>query len=452
MLHALILAQNSGWFTEDLGEDVAVAALDGGATDINLANIRDQGGSRDFWSGSKTTGTDRSNKRRWRYEINWRNVQSGTAPPLLVQRNASDSLVGPPPARNKPPPSGSSFFRGIASSLYGGSNSRRSTSLPDTSKTTTEDDDLLYAYENLFRIYYNHAPLLDSINIANAYVECKLLLSLASQYNCLSVVGPRVDHHLLRFHGQLWKQIAKYPPSYLKLAYLARSRALFAEALVHVVGQWPAASSQLRRGTVDDVVLDLIEDKVDELEELKSRIDAKIFRLSLTTSRGDRVNPGTAWLDWLAVSLFRQWFAENTTSTPPGILKESRDTNSGRRTSRPPESTSTRSRASSSQRQGLPAYGSVYRQMSFAGETYLSHDELKKFLRMRPGPADEYSRESLRKFERRMDELKNLARDVVKPLTRNFLQFDTTALGVNSLPHLTSTRMEESDWRFVWGE
>ncbi len=82
---------------------------------------------------------------------------------------------------------------------------------PTTQIVETEND-TIRDYDNLFRIFYNHPPNLDSVNIANAYVQCKSLLNLADMYDALEVIGPRVDHHLLRFQGRLWKQIAKYPP------------------------------------------------------------------------------------------------------------------------------------------------------------------------------------------------------------------------------------------------
>ena len=83
-------------------------------------------------------------------------------------------------------------------------------------------DEVLKDYDNLFRTMYQYPPVLDSVNIATAYTECKALLHLADMYDALEIVGTRVDHHLLRFGARLFKQIAKYPPSYLKLGYLAR--------------------------------------------------------------------------------------------------------------------------------------------------------------------------------------------------------------------------------------
>jgi hypothetical protein len=291
-----------------------------------------------------------------------------------------------------------------------------------------DQDEVLRDYDNLFRVFYNHTPGLDTVNIANAYVECKALLQLGDMYDALDVIGPRVDHHLLRFQTRLWKQIAKYPPSYLKLGYLARSKAIFAEALVHVVGQWPAGANQLR-GHVPESVMDLIEDKYDDLEDLKSKVEGRLFRVTLTTSRGDRVTPANSWMDWMAMSLFRQWLAENTTPLPASILKDSSRSTNGQRSnaSAPPVNT-----------------GRIFRLIGAGGSAYLDHDALKKFLKINP---EFYTRDNLRRFERRVEEVKNIARDVTKPLTRNFLELDLGRDG-GGLPYLTCTRVDPHD--FPW--
>jgi hypothetical protein len=327
----------------------------------------------------------------------------------------------PPPTRNKPPAPQAGFFRSMAnfSSLH----------VPATQ--SDPDDDTFRDYDNLFRVFYNYPPTLDPINIANAYVECKSLLQVADMYDALGVIGPRVDHHLLRFQGRLWKQIAKYPPSYLKLGYMARSKAIFSEAMVHVVGQWPQGINQLR-GSIAEPVLELIEDKFDELDELKAKIEVKLFRLTLTTSRGERVTPSNNWLEWMAVSLFRQWLAENTTPPPAPILKSPRAPSSrnGEPAPLPPP----------------PAFntGRVFRLLGTGGTSYLGHDECKRFLRLSP---DQYNRDNLKKFERRIDEIKNKAKDVVKPLMRNFLELD---LSQGGLPYLTCTRIDPHE--FPWDE
>lgn len=92
-------------------------------------------------------------------------------------------------------------------------------------------------------------------------------------------------------------------------------------------------------------------------------------------------------------------------------------------------------------------------------DAYLNHDECKRFLKLTP---EMYSRDNLRRFERRVDELKNLARDAVKPLTRNFLELDLGSLAMPSssgrsganvqsvgLGYLTCTKVMEEDFPWV---
>ncbi|KAI9657979.1 MAG: hypothetical protein M1821_002636 [Bathelium mastoideum] len=431
LLHKLILSQCSGFFEASTSEGWSRSQPGPSAQPYQtgaLARIGEDEAPTTEYSQSALVGPT-GDGRRWRYELDWGTSEHDI--PMLVQKDPTSSLFGgdeasalPPPVRNKPQAPQSGFFRSMTN--FSAVNVQKDAQDPA--------DDLIRDYDNLFRIFYNYPPTLDAVHIATAYVECKSLLQLADMYDALEVVGPRVDHHLLRFQGRLWKQIAKYPPSYLKLGYLARSRVIFSEALVHVVGQWPSGANYLR-GQIDNPVLELIEDKVDDLEETMARVESKLFRITLTTSRGERVTPHNSMLDWLAVSLFRQWFAENTTPPPAPILKD-RSRGAGSR--------------GSAQNAPLPPppinTGRVYRLLGTAGQAYLSHDELKRFLKLRP---EDYNRESMKKFERRMEEMKNLAKDAVKPLMRSFLELDLGRDG-GGLPYLTCTRLEDAD--FPWDD
>lgn len=330
--------------------------------------------------------------------------------------------------------------------------------LPSSSSrpgVTELENETLRDYDNLFRTFYNYAPTLDPLNIAHAYVQCKGLLQLADMYDALDVVGPRVDHHLLQFQGRLWKQIAKYPPSYLKIGYLARSKVIFAEALVHVVGQWPQGATQLR-AQLPEPVIEVIEEKVEDLEDLRCTIEGRLFRLTLTTARGERVTPANAYLAWTAVSLFRQWLAENTTppptphhkDPPPPFRPAGGGVGGGGGHGGGGGGHHPRTHAPLPPPPPAPVdAGRVYRLLGAAGSAYLGRDELKRFLKLRP---DEYNRDTLRRFEQRMDEIKELARDLVRPLMRNFLELDLGKDGAAALAYLTCTRVEERD--FPWEE
>ena len=453
MLHRLILAQSSGFFEAGTSEDWARAqarAPPSGSADLDsqttlLSGIAEDEESPNGFRTSKFQAAREREKLRWKYELDWGNndevpmlVQKVC--PLWLQFNSvslikqpptatlfgGDPLARPSPMPNKPQTSASGFFRSMTNRPAMQSASH----IPHIKPQADQDNDVIRDYDNLFRIFYNFPPALDLVNIAESYIQCKTLLALADMYDALEVVGPRIDHHLLQFQGKLWKQIAKYPPSYLKLGFLARSKVIFTEALIHVVGQWPSGSNSLRHN-LPESVLEIIEDKVEELKEMKEKTEARLFRLALTTPKGERVSPSNAYLDWQALSLFRHWLAENTTPPPPPIPKVAPNAEARRPIAPHPQPPPLNS-------------GTLYRLLGTGGSSYLGHDELKRFLRIRP---DDYTRDSLKKFEKRMDEIKCIAREVVKPLLRNYLELDMGKDG-GALGYLTCTKIDEAD--FPW--
>jgi hypothetical protein len=431
LLHRLILTQCSGFFDASTSQEWSRATDSGGGGaaggGAELARIGEN---------VEAASSRRDVRKRWRYELD-----SGAGEddiPMLVQKeDTTASLFGssdarPPPVRNKPHSGNPAFFQSMAN---------LSLSSPQASVTgpplSQDDQDLMNDYDNLFRIFYNYPPVLDPIDIATAYIQCKSLLTLADLYDALAVVGPRVEHHLLQFHSRLWKQIAKYPSSYLRLGYLSQSKAIFQEALIHVVGAWPMGARHIKN-QLPDSVIQVIEDKAEELEDTVAKIEGQLFRLTLTTSRGDRVTPYNSYLDWLVISFFRQWLAENTSPSPspPTSSRPSAARNSGASTGgthrtrsnssttstthQPTTTTTTTSTTTTSVATSKPPnLGHVYRTLgSSSSSAYLTHDECKRFLKLNP---EAYSRENLKKFERRLDDVKAAARDIVRPLMRSSL-------------------------------
>lgn len=331
----------------------------------------------------------------------------------------------------------SSFSQSLANLSLTSQPRSRSRSNNTVVVAVPEEEDLVRDYDNLFRIFYNYPPLLDGVNVADAYIQCKRLLGLADQYDALAVIGPRVDHHLLQFQARLWKQVAKYPVSYLRLGYLARSKVIFQEALVHVVGQWPVGERSLR-ASMPDSVLGLIEDKVDDLEFTVSRVERRLFRLTLLNSHGDRVSPTCSYLEWLVVSYFRQWLTDNTSPPPPS--KRTADNHKS--------SSVLANRSTFAPLPALGAIGRAYRTLAGKPTGYLSHSECKDFLKLTP---ELYSRDNLRRFEKRLDELKTMAREIVAPLMGSSLELDLAAGTAGGKPpsdgirYLTCTSVRERD-------
>jgi hypothetical protein len=495
LLHSLTLAQFSGFFAEETARDQPRQALPNAPVlrpGQTLSDIREESSQVGSANSSiapapqSLTASGLPQPRRWRFELDWENLEEDEEP-ILIQRPPQGTLFAPaslPPPPDRPRPERahtSSFFRSMANLTlsHRGPASQSTAELAVTVPDPSLTNPLLRDYDNLLRIFYNYSPLLNSTNIAAAYSECKALLSLADMYDALHVVGPRIDHHLLRFSSRLFKQIAKYPPSYLKLGYLARSRIIFSEALTHVVGQWPVALPYIKPPDqsgggyeVPQSVIDLIEDKVDELEELKQRIETKLFRLTLTTSRGERVNPANDYLGWLAMSLWRQWLAENTSPEVRGILKNAPGSRPGSGNSNAPLQQARLPAPRPSAERNMPppppyqphppptttihqssaiATGRIFRLIASTNpDTFLPYDELKRFLKLQlPGPSSSlYTRDNIRRFERRVDEIKNVARDLVKPLVRNCLELDLRSLadgGGGGLGYLTCMRCEEDE-------
>ena len=442
LLHRLILTQCSGFFEASTSQEWSRATNEGGG---ELARIGEDSGSDSARRGK--------GKKRWRYELD-PGVSEDDIPMLVQKKNTASSVFGapdtrPPPVRNKPPSSNPSFFRSVANLSLSSSQAA-----PEAPSMCQEDRELLDDYDNLLRIFYNYSPALDSIDIAIAYVQCKSLLMLADLYDALAVVGPRIDHHLLQFQSRLWKQIAKYPSSYLRLGYLAQSKTIFQEALIHVVGAWPLGERHIRH-QLPDSVLEIIEDKVDDLADMIGKIERRLFRLTLTTSRGERVTPHNSYLDWLAVSLFRQWLADSTSPAPPlpplPILRSShsRQVNGSSYSRNGPNTTNSNnnpqttlqlspappSSSSSNAHPTPPNLGRIYRTLGTYPSNYLLHEECKRFLKLSP---EIYSRESLKKFERRLEVVKSMAREIVRPLMRSSLLGE----GGNS-SYLVCTRVED---------
>lgn len=464
VLHRLILSQYSGFFeasTRDAwngaGEDTRVG---NGLPSIGEDATTAHSGS--SISSRQQTQSFEQTRKRWRYALDWQNA-GDEGVPMLKQETVSSSIFGSGDIgverslALRDTRSGSTALEYHVRRGTSNVSSHSSGDKTVTAQVNDPDDELLKDYDNLFRIMYQFAPSLDAVNIATAYSECKALLQLADMYDALEIVGTRVDHHLLRFGARLFKQIAKYPPSYLKLGYLARSRTIFTEALIHVVGQWPLAAPQLKHH-IDANVFDLILDKHDDLDEAMARVEGKLWRLCLTTSRGERVTPANDYLSWLAISLFRQWLAENTTPSTASILKDV-DARAPQPLRLPGQAPSVRASSqasnyiasqrtpSSSASQPLST-GRIYLMLGSTSQSaYLGHEDLKRFLKLQP---ELYTRDNLRRFERRMEEVKHIARDIVRPLMRNNLELDLSAFGPAGLGYLTCTRLEEVD--LPWDE
>lgn len=414
------------------------------------------------------------NGKRWTYELD---VGDGLHDvPVLVQRKFNKLSISsencPPPVQNKP---GRTFHQSFVRSESVVSHQSSSSS----SYHCREAAGLRQTYHNLFLIFYNFPPELDSSCISRAYHQCKALLSLADLYDALPVVGPRIEHHLLRFQAVLWRHIAKYPSSYLYLGYFTESRSIFLEAFVHVLGRWPEIEYYIRE-RLPSCVTTLMQDKFRDLKELVRRVEINLWSLTLYTAEGKRVTPQNSYLDWLVMSFFREWLAEHSfipssltsaqsvrniraskiskvsieSESKTGeksccsmiIQKDDLQMPSNNKHCQISSRTSYLSSSPSSQciqalHTILPSTLLDIGRSTPSAPIYLGHEECKRFLKLHENL---YSRNSLINFKLRLEELRTLARQVVKPVMESQLNN-----GSHMADYLVCIGVNTGEW--PWG-
>lgn len=185
------------------------------------------------------------------------------------------------------------------------------------------------------------------------------------------------------------------------------------------------------------------------------------------------MTPQNDFLGWLAVSLFRQWVAENSTPEVRGILKNSTPQQqqqgppaaqgqAGAPAAPPPNPNPPAPPPPPAQHPAMTS-GRIYRLLGSTNpEAYLGQSDLKRFLKTAADPFglssrssrssssnSLYNKENLRRFERRVGEVKNLARDAVRSLTRCCLEGGMGGgggeEGTGGLGYLVCMRVEEGE-------
>ncbi|KAG6227467.1 hypothetical protein E4U25_007855 [Claviceps purpurea] len=445
LLHQDTLARCSGFFAASTSSQWSKAQSDPASVnerardkgdDGDRGGCSSRGGDQDGGGSAQNAFGSTRPKRQWKFELDHGTVYLDT--PMLVQtdplsarqegsgqagdsQSSSSSLSGPGsggPAASHTTLSSLQPVDGPPATLNG---SQRIFDVQPGMRDILlgADKALLRNYDNLFRIFYNCRPILENDDVLCARIECNFVLRLADQYDALAVVRPCVEHVLLQFQSRLWVSVARFSRNYLEFGYLARSKAIFKEALIHTVGKWYLCIPERPDLDVPDFVLDIAEDKVYELQEKVSRVEGQLFRLSLTTEQGESVRPSNDYLGWLVVSLFRQWLAEKTKPRiwPACYNNESESD----------ESESDKSHHSDEKNVIIPPIDIYYVYGMLGSDSpsaFLDHNDCEAFLALH---TQLHTPENLVRFEKRMADLKAMARDLVRPLLHNSLEIDVAS-------------------------
>lgn len=162
------------------------------------------------------------------------------------------------------------------------------------------------------------------------------LVGVAERVGCVASISKSVDNALLSEGPTLHRSVTSNPLAWLNLALLLHSRAIFKEAVIHIVGNYnvhlstpPPASflaahphSLTTLDQLDPYVRGLVETKVRTLKGMCRTVDRTLMtwypaNLSreLVTGRADRDNIGRSSyqsdiMTWMALALFRHWLGQ----------------------------------------------------------------------------------------------------------------------------------------------
>ncbi|KAG6146007.1 hypothetical protein E4U37_000567 [Claviceps purpurea] len=239
LLHQHILARCSGFFAASTSSQWSTAQPDPANGDERTRHVGDDhshggggagGGDKGGSSSAQNTLNSTRPARRWKYELRHGTVWPDSIIPILVQTNPFPAQKG---GSRRAGDSQSS-----SPSLSGPGSGGLVTSQPEDGAQRAFDAILLRNYDNLFRIFYHYRPILKDVDAIGALIEWKYFLKLADLYDALAVVSPCVEYHLLQSQSKLWKHVVTSAGCYLALSYRIRSKVIFKEALINVVGDW----------------------------------------------------------------------------------------------------------------------------------------------------------------------------------------------------------------------
>jgi hypothetical protein len=142
------------------------------------------------------------------------------------------------------------------------------------------------------------------------------LVDVAEVIDSIDRVRELVDLALLRQQSVLWTSIATTPAAWTELGRRVHSPTIFTEGCIHLVGLWPSLEQKVKDEMNSDVRA-LVQKKFDELEKSKEVIELRIlghyptFMQRAAEDKPGRPSYANDIYMWMAVSFYRQWFAQN---------------------------------------------------------------------------------------------------------------------------------------------
>ena len=187
--------------------------------------------------------------------------------------------------------------------------------MPDIDNGKTPDN-TNRAWDWLFGVFYNREPIFDDTSLATVLSCVVSLIECAEAIDSIEHVRDVVDLALMRQDNVLWTSILGNPHVWIELGRRVRSPAIYSEAAIHLVGQWGTVPEE-EKNRISEDIRKILEKKADELSVVKEAIELRIlghypeFMRRAAADKPGRPTYGNDIYMWMAVSFFRQWFAQS---------------------------------------------------------------------------------------------------------------------------------------------
>ncbi|KAF2490461.1 hypothetical protein BU16DRAFT_470223, partial [Lophium mytilinum] len=223
---------------------------------------------------------------------------------------------------------------------------------------------------------------------------------------------------LSQFREALFVSIKNDPARWLSLSVDLESPSIYTEALIHLVGSYPAWPWATPRSEIAAGVHRLIKAKSQHLIKLSALVERDLFLNSIEGADGKYVTMESDFEAWMPAQMFRDWFCREVRAA---AFKNSDATNPMR-------------------------IGALYRRIRKGGDAYLPFDEVLKTLMLRVrNKTDSWS-----ELADDLKMLKEYATKTVAEITTNKLLLDLEA---NTIGYLTCVEVTPADYPWaVMGE
>ncbi|KAF2807229.1 uncharacterized protein BDZ99DRAFT_536533 [Mytilinidion resinicola] len=272
-------------------------------------------------------------------------------------------------------------------------------------------------YTGIIGTFYGQELTLNDVGIQSALEDAIGLIEVAEYLGSVAAVSKNIDLALIKQGQVLFRSIANNPLEWVDLAVRITSEIIFKEAVVHLVGRWNEFSSAQKSALGKDVKRVCLK-HADHLSRQRRALE---LQMGVMYPGGITHPPNAAPVKrdtyaadimmWMAVCLFRQWLMQQIIQDKTFRAKDG-------------------------------GYA-LYKQLSEAGDKYLSRQTIAPFFRNFP-----MTKKGQNVFENHLLELKEVVKGSVAKsgLLESESALDT---GKFKVPWLTCTVVDKADFPWV---